>query len=123
MRFFEPKDYEIICEWWKEYDYPIVPLDCLPKNGLIIENLCAGFLYSTDSALCWLEFVVGNPKATKEERSKGLDELIEGLVVLAKTKEFKYALASVEHPNLKDKVKKLGFMETNTCMSNFVRSL
>lgn len=122
MRFIEiDVDYDMISSWWTGYSFPVVPKESLPKNGLIIEGICAGFLYCTDSNIAWLEFVVGNPVASKEVRKSGLTELLSGLTGLAKELGYDVLFSSVSHQNLMDRYLEAGFKKTDINMTNFVR--
>lgn len=123
MRFVEDKDLETLGNWWAAYNFPVVPKESLPKNGLIIDNVCAGFLYCTDSNIAWLEFVVGNPSLSKEERKVGLNELLFGLAGLAKELGYGVLFSSVTHPSLMDRYLETGFQKTDTNMTNLMRRI
>ena len=42
-------DYEYLVKWWEQYDFGKVPKECLPPDGVIIEdNGC--LLYTSDAA-------------------------------------------------------------------------
>lgn len=123
MRFIEDKDYKVISEWWKGYNWPAVPKEALPKNGFIVDGLCAGFLYCTDSSIAWMEFIVGNPAAIKEDRTIALNNLVISLCGLAKEYGYKQVFSSIQHPNLMKIYEDNGFEKSDVNMTNFVRRI
>ena len=64
------EDYDTIVEWWKSWpEWEALSRDLLPENGtggIMIERegkpLIAGFLYATNSNICWMEWIVSDPK-------------------------------------------------------------
>lgn len=106
---FENKDYLMACSWWGAHEFGVVPQVCLPKTGLVVyhgdQPVCLGFLYSTDSAISWIEFMVTNPEAGLRSRVEGLDKLIKDLVQIAYEKGAKTIFTSSDNPSL---IKKLG---------------
>jgi hypothetical protein len=89
FRFFDKeKDYETLCDWWRDWNVPVHPPQALSSNGIIVSrdgvDICSGFLYSTDSYFCWIEFVTMNKKATKAQREGALELL--GTLLINKAK-------------------------------------
>jgi hypothetical protein len=123
IREFNKIDYYLICEWWTAHKWNAPSYLMLPKTGFIIEGLCAGFLYKTDSEIAWLEFVISNPKSDKELRNEALNILIEKLINEAKQSGFKVIFTSVEHTKLIDRYKNHGFVETDKSMTNMIKRL
>ena len=99
------RDYELLSKWWKDWEWPIIPKEFLPNNGLIIKEkesnklLCAAFLYSTDSKYCWIDWYISNKKITRDLRKEGLKFLIEKMGELAKKKGFLAAFSSISSKN------------------------
>lgn len=114
------KDYDTLVEWWTSYDFPPVPKECLPKHGLIIEGVCAGFVYRTDSKIAWLEWIVGNRQVTKEVREEGLQRLVPALTELAGELGYEKVFSAVKHPNLIQIYIKQGFITTDNEMQHFI---
>jgi hypothetical protein len=115
--------YNKIREWAARRDFTIPAPEYLPETGYINNNHCAGFLYKTDSKICWLEWVVSNPDSPKEERNLALNELIDKLCDDAQKLGFKAIFTSVEHEGLLERYKKLGFNTTDKSMTNMIRRL
>lgn len=103
------KDYETVCVWWRKHDWTPVPVSSLPRTGFIVDDLAAGFLYITDTNLTWLEWVVANPEAEKEQRSKAVDAVIEALLDRAKELGFTRVFTSTNNPALEKRFHKHGF--------------
>jgi hypothetical protein len=108
--------YPIICDWWKEWNWPQVNPRCLPDDGIIIdedgENICAGWLWLTNSSLGAIGyFISAKKKFTKGLRDKAIEFLIENLERLAQFRGCKELTAAVRHPNLINNLVKAGYGE------------
>lgn len=112
-------DYDKLKGWWDFWKFPAPAVAALPKyddeltTGLMVSSngidICAGFLYETNSALCWVEFIVSNPDSGKEERSEALSLLIDEFTEEAKRLGFGAIFASIKHPSLLNKYIKAGY--------------
>lgn len=125
--FNDEKHYKIISEWWKKQNWPILPLDALSSTGFIAHKdntpIAAGFIYDTDSSFAIIEWVVGNPDVDHELRAEGLDSVLEGLVLIAKSRNKRFIHTIVEHKRLIERYKKFEFQTTDTDMTVMIRSL
>lgn len=102
-------DYDILSEWWKWNRFPIPPKGILPNMGLggkmvvdeLGNNICSAFLYNTDSALAWIEFVVASPHIKDREiRRKSQVLLIESLTNEARERGYLAVFASIKSESL-----------------------
>lgn len=107
IRKLTEADYETLLPWWKWFRFPAPPQDCLPENGaggLMVSigdtNICAGFLYFTNSKLCWVEFIVSNPEYRLHDRGLAIQILIKELCAIAKGKGYSAVFSSIKHPSL-----------------------
>jgi hypothetical protein len=82
-RTLTESDYEILTDWWKAWDWPILVKDMLPDNGtggIMVENegenIVAGFLYWSNSKLVWLDWIISNPKVNRDIRQEAIKKLI-----------------------------------------------
>jgi hypothetical protein len=123
LRRYTVLDYPIVKTWADARKFPLVPQEFLPSIGFIHENYCVGFLYKTDSKICWLEWVISNPVSDKPARDKALNELLSALVEIAHKEGFKAIFSSLEHKGLIERYNSLGFVETDKGMTNMVRRL
>lgn len=116
IRELKEEDYSTLCDWWKWHRFPIPPMEILPDNGLgglMVEvdgiDICAGFLYLTNSKICWIEYIVSNPSYREENRKEVIKTLIERLSEIAKNLGFKVVYSSVVNENLLKTMEELGF--------------
>jgi hypothetical protein len=105
VRFFTSEDYPMICKWWVDHRHDAVALECLSKTGIIVNDICAGFLFKTDSAVALMEYIVSDPQSEKEFRRESLDHLIELLVSEAKKSGFSVIFTSFESIALCERLK------------------
>lgn len=117
------EDYEALKGWWSAQKWEAPPLECLPTVGFMIEDVCAGFLYQTDSAFSWLEFVIANPDTDKKVRSEALDLVINALTKASKELGYKAIYTTLNHPKLIERYQKHGFMKTDEGITALVRSI
>jgi hypothetical protein len=121
------RDYACIKRWWAAHKWQSVPVPMLPKTGLVAEAsdkpLAAGFIYSTDSGIAWLEWIVSDPQSDKLVRNKALNALIDALVKLAGERGFKAVFTSSNHPKLMERYQELGFAATDQGVTHFLRRL
>lgn len=122
-RPFAAKDYAAVSAWWTAHKWPAIPQDCLPKTGFIVDGLAAGFLYRSDSSICWLEWIIGNPQSDKLLRNEALDQVIAALICEAQRLGARMIFTSVVHPRLIERYQKHGFIVSESGMTNLVRSL
>lgn len=110
MRAFQAEDLNEINGWLVERGINPVPLSILPETGFLVVNVACGFLYSTDSKLCLLDFYISNPKIPREKRKEALDEITEALLKEAKKKGFEIAQAASSEETIKDRCKRFNFL-------------
>jgi hypothetical protein len=109
------EDYDILIDWWKSWpDWVPLARNLLPENGtggIMIERdgipIVAGFLYSTNSKIAWMEWIVSNPK--EKNKSDAILLLISSLEKWAKDGGFEVVLSIGRSKSLIDKHKKLGY--------------
>jgi len=109
------EDYETIVKWWKSWpDWAPLGRDLLPENGtggIMIERegkpLIAGFLYITNSGICWMEWIVSDP--TQRNKSEAISLLISSLEKWGKDAGFKVVLSIGRSSSLINEHKKLGY--------------
>ena len=107
IRLLQEKDYEQLLVWWKWFRFPAPPKEMLPENALggvmVYENdinICAGFIYFTNSKMCWIEFIISNPEYKHKDRKLAVKLVIDSLCHLAKENSCKVAFTSVKNQSL-----------------------
>jgi hypothetical protein len=80
-------------KWWSFWKFPAPPIEFLPEVMVSAYNengpVAICFIYKTDSQLCWIEWIVADNKASKEDRALALEMLISSSKVIAVTMGFK----------------------------------
>lgn len=113
------EDYKILTEYWKFWRFTPPPQSILPDNGLggimILDesgqNLCAGFLYETNSKIAWIEYIVSNPnEKDKKTRNESLKYLILELTSIAEEKGYIATFSSIKNENLINKYIECGYV-------------
>ena len=116
-KFDLSKDYDILYTWWYAHgSFPPKP-EHLSTTGIVVEvedkPVCAGFLYKTDSKICVFEFVVSDPKASKEDRCNALNNLIKTIQDIAAKQGYSLIYTSVNIEAYVSKLKNAGFFEAD----------
>jgi hypothetical protein len=126
-------DYDKLKEWWNFWRFPAPDICALPKydnettTGIMVSkdgvDVCAGFLYETNSAICWVEFIVSNPYVSKEDRGECLDELIQKFTIEAQSLGFGVIFSSIKHPSLLKRYVKAGYTIGTTNTNELIKIL
>lgn len=123
--FDEQKHYKTICEWWKWWKWPELPLESLPKTGLVAcvdeSPVCAGWVYRTDSNICWMEWIISNPQAGKAERHAAIELLLDALTESAELMGYKVIFTSARNQHLIRRLNGRGFAVTDREMTNLTK--
>lgn len=116
VRFLKEDDYEVLCQWWKAWRWTAPPRDFLPENGtggIMVQkdgvNIVAGFVYFTNSAIAWSEFIISNFDYKDKDRKEAIKILIYELNELSKSKGSKYIYTVVKNQNLKKIYEGMGY--------------
>jgi hypothetical protein len=126
-RFQAEKHYETVSAWWAAAKWPAVPLSHLPQTGVVVtlegKPAAATWIYKTDSALCWVEWIVADPKVRRMKRDAVLSVLISAARELAREMGFRSIFMSIKHESLARRIEAQGFMATESGMTNYVCQL
>jgi hypothetical protein len=117
------QNYSMLVEWWKQHNWSPVPLSMLPRTGFIVNDIVAGFIYSTDSNLCLIEWIISDPKSEKIKRKESLSVLLDTLCMAAKELGFNACFTYTKNKGLIETLQKNNFNETDKEMIHFIRSL
>ena len=107
---------EILVKWWKDWRWTPPPKDMLPQDGrggLMITkegiDICAGFIYFTNSSTAWVEFIVSNFQYKDKDRKDAILLLINALSEVAKENGCKYVYTSLKNQSLINYYAECGF--------------
>ena len=122
-------DYEnTLVDWWKSWGWEVIPKDFLPENGtggLMVSkgdvDICAGFIYLTNSKVALTEFVVSNKEYKEKDRSDAIQLLIDGIVMLAEERGYKYAHVILKNKSLLNKYKKSGYLVSDDNVTEMLK--
>jgi hypothetical protein len=128
VRFLIDSDYEILVDWWKDWRWNAPPRDMLPQDGvggLIVSkdgvDICAGFIYFTNSKTAWIEFIVSNFKYKEKDRKQAIEFLISSLVDITRdVNNCKYIYTSLKNPSLINRYKNCGFISGSTSCTEMI---
>ena len=114
-KYNEAADYDILKSLWSEHKGWVAPLPTqLPTNGLVAtyngEIIGCNFLFSTDSSISIMEFLMFSQSYRKEDRSVIIDELINQIVFIARYNGFKSVMTWTDKRALKSRYNRLGFV-------------
>ncbi len=120
------KDFIEFKDWWEFWRWKDrVNPDVLSDIGYVIEkdgvNICAGWLYTTNSLIASIEWVVANPYVPKEDASEGLNFLIECLSQRALKEEKRLIMTTINSSTLAKRLEALGFIMTGENLKQFIR--
>lgn len=107
IRFLTDNDFPTLQKWWDWWRFPAPPKDYLPDEGrggiMVTKNeidICAGYLFFTNSKMAWLEFIISNNEYRENDRKEAICFLINEATDLARRKGFKVVFTSIDDKNL-----------------------
>ena len=123
------KDYDTLVQWWNQWEFGVVPKECLPPDGVIVEHgdmpVCAGGLYVCDgTAFGLMEWLVTDKNATPRIVHKCLKQCIDSIMELAKTKKLKLVYTATKQQALHKRYTKYHNMVlTESDVKTFLKDL
>lgn len=130
-RLLTTEDYPELVKFWKDNRFSPIPQSALPNNGtgglMVYQgdiNICAGFIYNTNSSLCWLEFITSNFEVKdKKLRREALNYLILQLCESAKMMGKTAIFTSVKNHGLIQRFNDCGFEIGSNNTMEMIKSL
>lgn len=128
IRSFDAKlDYVDVYSWWKKQEWPVLPLEMLPPNGFIVENttnkIAATWIFKLECPIYLIEWTVGNPELNWEDRSKGIELILNEACNWAKVNGATHILTMTKNERFMNKLENFGFKKTDLGMTHLVRVL
>ena len=96
-------------EWFIQWEIHHSAFETLPTTGLIIDGICAIFMYETNSELCLIEHFISNRNCKAEARLKGLDLISDAMISFAKSKGYKKMCLTTRHEKVIERCLIRGF--------------
>lgn len=132
VRPLNENDYDtILSEWWRNWGWDPVEKDFLPddgKGGLMVlddeEPVCAGFVYTTNSKVAWVDWIISSDTYRKKpERGEAIKLLVETLTNICKNTGHKYSYALIKHPGLSNVYEELGYEKGDKYVGEMIKAL
>ena len=122
-------DYVTLVEWWKQWEFGVVPKECLPPDGIVVEDngtpICAGGLYIGEGTqFAFMEWIVTDKNADARRTHTALKMCIDRIMDLAKSKGIKLVYTATKEQALhKRDTKYHDMVLTETNVKTFIRDL
>ena len=122
-------DYVTLVEWWKQWEFGVVPKECLPPDGIVVEDngtpICAGGLYIGEGTqFAFMEWIVTDKNADARRTHTALKMCIDSIMDLAKSKGIKLVYTATKEQALHKRYTKYHDMVlTETNVKTFLRDL
>lgn len=128
LKTFEAdQHFEEVSTWWKFWRWSQHPTPLtLSDIGYIVEkdgvNLCAGWLFTTNSCVGSMEYIISNPFVEDNLRDEALDFLIECLYQRNKKEGKLIFMTNIKSEPLARRLIRLGFLEGDRDIRQFIRA-
>jgi len=125
-------DYEeILVKWWKQWRWTAPEKDFLPHNGnggLIVYDgdtpVCAGFVYITNSKVCWVDWIISNVEyKDRDNRKEAITFLIDSLTTVCKNSGAKYVYALIKNKSLIETYQDVGYIKADNYNQEMIKVL
>jgi hypothetical protein len=131
VRFLNEGDYDVLSSWWKDWRWTPPPRDFLPQDGtggMMVSkdgiDVCAGFIYFTNSKTAIVEFIVSNFQYKNKDRKEAIEFLISTLTEVAKeTNGCKYIYTSLKNESLINSFSACGYHKGSTGCIEMIKIL
>jgi hypothetical protein len=131
VRYLNESDYDTtLCKWWSDWRWTPPSKDMLPENGsggiMVYKDdveICAGFIFFTNSKAAWVEFIVSNFDYKEKDRSEAITMVINTLTIIAQEKGYKFIYTSLKNKNLIEKYKMCGYIMADSNCQEMIKVL
>jgi len=131
IKKLEETDFDTLLGWWNDWGWTVPPKDFLPENGtggiLILDGdvpVCAGFVYITNSAIGWVDFIVSSKTYRKKpHRKDALELLINTLTNIARNSGCKYSYSLLKNSSLISIYESQGYFKGDNNISEMIKIL
>ncbi len=132
IRPLNENDYEsTLTGWWKDWGWASPTKDFLPDDGkggiMVLDGdvpVCAGFIYTTNSKVAWVDWIISNKQYRKKpQRSEAIQLLVETLTNICKNTGHKYSYALIKHPGLIETYQELGYIKGDGYIGEMIKVL
>ena len=123
------QDYGTLVTWWTQWEFGVVPKECLPPDGIMVEidgkPVCAGGLYIGEGTqFAFMEWIVTDKDANPRDTHKCLKRCIDSIMNMAKSKGIKLVYTATKEQALHKRYTKYHDMVlTESNVKTFLRDL
>ena len=119
--------FETIKTWWMDWDFPVLNIDTLPKNIVVVyhedQEVCAIPLYLSDSNVCWVGFITSNKKASKEARKGALTFGLDSVSEFLKYTNYKNLFTVTSNSFIDKSLIESNFLVTNKNIKEYLKNI
>ena len=121
------QDYDVLVKWWKQWEFGVVPKECLPPDGIVVEvdgkPVCAGGLYiGVGTQFAFMEWIVADKEGSPRVLHKALILCIDEIMALAKAKGMRLVYTATKEESLHKRYVKYHSMHlTESNVKTFLR--
>lgn len=131
VRPLNENDYDTILKgWWEDWSWQPPSRDFLPDNGkggIIIldgeEPICAGFMYTTNSKVAWVDWIISSKSYRGEGRKAAISLLVDTLTNVCRNTGHKYVYALLKHQSLIGTYEELGYVKGDGYTGEMIKVL
>jgi hypothetical protein len=130
VRFWHrDRDYNTLVKWWNDWEFGVVPKECLPPDGIIVEEegtpVCAGGLYIGEGTqFGFMEWIVTDRQADQRLVHRALKRCIDSIMQFARDKGLKLVYTATKEQALHKRYQKYHQMVlTESDVKTFLRDL
>jgi hypothetical protein len=130
VRFWDrDRDYDTLVKWWNDWEFGVVPKECLPPDGIMVEEegtpVCAGGLYIGEGTqFGFMEWIVTDKHADQRLVHRALKKCIDSIMQFARDKGLKLVYTATKEQALHKRYQKYHQMVlTESNVKTFLRDL
>jgi len=130
VRFWDrDQDYNTLVKWWNDWEFGVVPKECLPPDGIMVEEegtpVCAGGLYIGEGTqFGFMEWIVTDKHADQRLVHRALKKCIDSIMQFARDKGLKLVYTATKEQALHKRYQKYHQMVlTESNVKTFLRDL
>jgi len=130
VRFWDrDKDYDTLVRWWNDWEFGVVPKECLPPDGIMVEEegtpVCAGGLYIGEGTqFGFMEWIVTDKQADQRLVHRALKKCIDSIMQFARDRSLKLVYTATKEQALHKRYQKYHQMVlTESNVKTFLRDL
>jgi hypothetical protein len=130
VRFWDrDSDYDTLVKWWNDWEFGVVPKECLPPDGIMVEEqgtpVCAGGLYIGEGTqFGFMEWIVTDKQADQRLVHRALKKCIDSIMQFAIDKGLKLVYTATKEQALHKRYQKYHQMVlTESNVKTFLRDL